>query len=401
MMKAYGANHVLFVGIITAVFMLSVFMLPETVLSGEVSGNEPTAELKEKDREHYHSVKGLEDRVRRIEDLMKDETSMNWFDRITLSGVIEVEAGYEDFDFDAPGQSDSSSSDVVLAGVDLGIDVDIVKHVHGHALFTWEEEDDDEPVTLDEGFIIIDGEDIVPVYLNAGKIYVPFGRFESHFISDPLTLEIGETRESAVKVGFANELLDICFAVFNGDINETGEEDDHIDGYVLSAVLNLPEEAVSGLGLAVGASFISNIADSDGIQGAMEDDFGTTEIKDYLAGFSAFLSASVMERFFLEVEYVGTTEDFEGSDLGLAPGEEFQPRAWNLELACAVSEKLEVAVRYEGSDDTYNLLPDKQYGVAVLFELFKNTSLAFEYLHGEFENDDERDLFTCQLAIEF
>jgi len=31
----------------------------------------------------------------------------------------------------------------------------------------------------------------------------------------------------------------------------------------------------------------------------------------------------------------------------------------------------------------------------------KNTSLAFKYLHGEFENDDERDLLTAQLTVEF
>jgi len=32
---------------------------------------------------------------------------------------------------------------------------------------------------------------------------------------------------------------------------------------------------------------------------------------------------------------------------------------------------------------------------------FENTSLALKYLHGEFENDDERDQFTVQLAVEF
>jgi len=32
---------------------------------------------------------------------------------------------------------------------------------------------------------------------------------------------------------------------------------------------------------------------------------------------------------------------------------------------------------------------------------FENTSLAFKYLHGEFENDDERDQFAAQLTVEF
>ena len=32
---------------------------------------------------------------------------------------------------------------------------------------------------------------------------------------------------------------------------------------------------------------------------------------------------------------------------------------------------------------------------------FENTSLVFKYLHGEFENDDERDQFAAQLRVEF
>ncbi|MGB9499006.1 MAG: hypothetical protein ACKVE4_04480 [Dissulfuribacterales bacterium] len=65
------------------------------------------------------------------------------------------------------------------------------------------------------------------------------------------------------------------------------------------------------------------------------------------------------------------------------------------------SNRLEVAVKYEGGDDLGEFLPEDQYGAAVTYGLFENTSLSPEYLHGEFENDDERDLVTTQLAIEF
>ena len=100
-------------------------------------------------------------------------------------------------------------------------------------------------------------------------------------------------------------------------------------------------------------------------------------------------------------KFVGAMYEFEEEDLALEPDEKFEPTAFNIELACVITGDLEVAVRYEGTDDTMNLLPEKQYGAAVTYSLFENTYLAFEYLHGEFENDDERDLFTCQLAIAF
>ena len=54
-----------------------------------------------------------------------------------------------------------------------------------------------------------------------------------------------------------------------------------------------------------------------------------------------------------------------------------------------------MAVGYQGSDDGGDLLPEKQYGFAVLLGgILENTSLAFEYPYGEFENNDETSLLT-------
>jgi hypothetical protein len=348
--------------------------------------------------ELMEELKEVKEKTRELEAQMKEKGLLDkWSDKITLSGAIEVEVGYEDFDYDDPAEDDEKSSDISLATVELGVDVDIVKHVKGHVLFKYE---DDEDVFVDDGFIIIDGEDVVPLYLNAGKLYVPFGNYESHFISDPLTLELGETRESAIVAGFANDMFDLSLGVFNGDINETDEDDDLIEKFVASAVFSLPEDTVSGLGLTAGASWISDIADSNGLQDVL-DEAGTDEIEDYVPGWSAFLSISFLDKFFFAAEYVAATDKFENDDLGLAPGERFEPKAWNLELAYAVIENLEFAIKYEGSSDALNFIPEKQYGAAVTYGLFENTSLALEYLHGTFENDDERNLLTAQLAIEF
>ncbi|OPX37116.1 MAG: hypothetical protein B1H12_05560 [Desulfobacteraceae bacterium 4484_190.2] len=364
----------------------------------KVEAKEGTAEEGDKFHGGAEDKAGIPERVHRIEKQMeKKDVLAKWAERITFSGLIEVEAGYEDMDFDDPAEDDEKSSDISLATVELGVDVDIVKHVKGHVLFLYEEGED---IVVDEGIISIDGEDVVPLYLNAGKLYVPFGYYESHFISDPLTLELGETRESAIVAGFANDMFDLSLGVFNGDINKTDKDNDHIDNFVASAVFTLPEDTVSGLGLTVGGSWISDIADSNGLQDVL-DEAGTDEIEDYVPAWSAFLSVSFLDKFFFEAEYIAATDKFENDDLALAPGERFEPKAWNLELAYAVIENLEFAIKYEGSSDALNFVPEKQYGAAVTYGLFENTSLALEYLHGTFENDDERDLITAQLAIEF
>jgi len=95
------------------------------------------------------------------------ESGKKWFDNITLSGAIEVEAGFEDIDYNDPGIPDENSSDIAVATVEVGVDAEIVKHVSGHLLFLYEEDDTD--LEVDEAIISINGEDVVPLYLNAGR----------------------------------------------------------------------------------------------------------------------------------------------------------------------------------------------------------------------------------------
>jgi len=326
-----------------------------------------------------------------------EEDGGKWFENITLSGAIEVEAGFEKIDYNDPATKDEDSSDIVVATVEVGIDAEITKHVSGHILFLYEE--DDTPLEVDEAIISIDGEDVVPLYLNAGQLYVPFGNFESHMISDPVALELGETRESAVVAGFANDWLDISAGVFNGDIDETGE-DNKINSYVAAAVFTLPENTISGFGLSAGASYISNIGDSNSLQDDITDS-GVETVNDYVAGYSAFISISVLDRFFFNAEYLTAADEFAAGELSFDGGQEFKPSTLYVELAVGVIDDLEIAVRYEASDDCGDFLPEKRYGGAVTYGLFENTSLGLEYLHGEFKNNDETDVITAQLAIEF
>lgn len=278
--------------------------------------------------------------------------------------------------------------------MELGIYADIARHVEGHVLLLWE--DGFTGVEVDEGYIALDGKDIVPLYLHAGKMYVPFGSFESHFVSDPLTLEIGETNKTAVRAGFANDWLDLSAAFYNGDVNEIGDEDDHIDGFAGSAVFTLPKGIVPNLGATIGASYISNMGDSDGLEGETPG-----VLQDNVGGFGAFLSLAFMEKYFFEAEYIGAVDHFMPGELTFDNGRRIEPRAWNLEFAFTPVEKLELGVRYEGSDDMFDFLPEKQYGAVAGYEIFESTTLSLEYLHGKFENRDARELITTQLAIEF
>jgi len=315
---------------------------------------------------------------------------------IHFSGTVEVEAGYTKIE---PAQGDSEdSSDIELAKAELGVDAVITDRVKSHVLFLYE---DDEDVIIDEAYIAINSNAVCepdescksPWYAGAGKLYVPFGAFESHFISDPLTLELGETRETAVLAGIWNDWVNVAAGIFNGDINEVGK-DDHIAKYFATGFFNLPEETAPGFGFRTGVSYISDISDSNGLTDFMSEEFSVEEVQAYIQGFSAFISATFAEKFTLEAEYLGALDEYKENP-------DFKPQSWNFEFAFTPIEVLKLAIRYGGSDKTLNFLPDTQYGGCISYGLFENTSLALEYMYGEFENDDKAHTVTAQFAVAY
>ncbi|MDT8317664.1 MAG: LbtU family siderophore porin [bacterium] len=301
----------------------------------------------------------------------------NISDSITLGGVVEVEAGFVNEDDTVKGDS----SDISLVTAEIGLEARVNRNVEAKMLLLYE---DGEDFTVDEGTITMTGP--YGEYLTVGKMYVPFGVFNSHFISDPLTLELGETNETALIIGYSKDMIDFSAGVFNGDIDEAGE-DDKADDYVASIKVTPVE------GITFGASYISDISDTDAeitVAFGNISSQGNTEI---VAGYSAFISAS-FGPVTLEAEYLTAAEKFNAADITIEP----QPSTFNIELAYAISEAAEIAIRYEGAED-FEI--EKQYGIAYSRELYENTSFALEYIAGEYENDDERTAVTAQLAIEF
>ncbi len=396
--------------------LFAVFLFSGSALAQEMSKEELAEELK-----------ALKERTRSLEEALaipeKAETSdiiededvedvedvEEYIKRIEFSGAIEVEASYEQIKPKVGEKEDYS--DLTLATVDFAVDALITDRMRTHVLFEYE---DGEEVIVDEAIIHYQAEEVCvpdlscnsPWYASIGRLSIPFGYFESHFINGPLTEDLGETKETAVIAGIYNPFINIAAGVFNGDVDMNGN-DDRIESYVAACRFTLPEDASPNVGLMIGVYYISKIADSDDLTDFFDAEFGTDEIIEYVAGFSSFLSVSFMNRFFFEAEYVGAVESFKDD-------ENFKPKAWNFEFAFIPIEDFKVAVRYGGSSDTSdafgtteNFLPDTQVGICGIYEIFNNTAIGLEYLYEEFEyyeeigNDAEVVTITTQLAVEF
>lgn len=309
-------------------------------------------------------------------------------ERLTFSGLLEVEASATRHRY-AAGES-VSASDLAVATVQFGLGAELNDKLRGNVSVLFEE--DAGTLDIDEATIDYTSGNWS---LRLGRQYLPFGAYHSHFISDPLTLTLGETRETALLVGYTHGTATLSAFVFNGDVDMVGSED-HLNDWGASLVMTPAE------GIEYGASFLSDLADSDAEL--------LTAYSRRVGGYSAYVHLEQND-LSLEAEYLAALRAFAAADLDAdSNGHGERPQAWNLEAAWALNPALELSVRCEGSSG-FAGEPKQQYGIGASWSPVENTSLSLEYLHGIFaqalsaDEDgntlDRRDLIVAQLAVEF
>ena len=301
--------------------------------------------------------------------------------RFTLSGLIEAEASFVSVE---GGKEDD---DLRLSTAQIDLEAEITPWLNGHVVGLWEESDT-EPLVVDEAVLSLTSPwqlyGQTPA-LHLGHQYLPFGRFESAMISDPLTLELGETHTTAAMLALTGDLWSAALGTFEGSVDNG---DDGLDSWVL-AIETTPHE-----GVTLGASWISDLAESDA---ELVQDEGI--YRDDMPGWSAFVTLQHGD-FGLSAEYLAAAERF-GREFVQA-GEDLngrRPQAWNLEFSWQATEQLQLAARYEEADDYQANV--RRYGTTVSYGLCDYVLLAAEYLHTDAAGDDLAHAVTAQLAVEF
>ena len=136
-----------------------------------------------------------------------------WFEAVEIGGVIDLRGIVT-----SPPEGDNET-DLVVDSVELGIGAQVSDWVNGEVVLLWEQ---GEGLDVDTATVTI-GPPEGAWSITGGQLYVPFGVFETNLISDPLTLDIGETRQTAFQVdGSAGGLSGSVF-VFKGDNMEDGD----------------------------------------------------------------------------------------------------------------------------------------------------------------------------------
>jgi hypothetical protein len=354
----------------------------------------------------------IRDKDRRLAGMTEDEAPPpdeegGWFRNVEVGGLLELEASYAD-----PYEGDDES-DVVVATAELGVAAQVNDWTAAEVVLLHEEDETD--LEVDVAVITIAPPD-GPWFLTGGQLYLPFGTYETQMVSDPLTLEVGEIRESALQAGWeANGFLATAY-LFNGDNKKDGGDDNVLDNWGGALGYAMQGER---LGFVATVGYINDIGDSDALQEVIAGTLGSNDVDDHVGGWHLSGTLSLAP-FRVIAEYVTAVDEFEVNEVAF-DGAGAQPSAFLLEAGMdfpLAGREANVAVGYQGSDEALALgLPERRLMASLSVGIMERTTLSFEWAHDtDYDRSDtavdadgaalagtDRDAntFTTQLAVAF
>jgi len=215
-----------------------------------------------------------------------------------------------------------------------------------------------------------------PWSLAAGRQFLPIGVFDTRMISDPLTLEVAETNEISVSLGWNSGGL--TTTLFGFAKNDGLESANGVGGYG-AAISYSSEREETGLALnlaltsdfSYSANMVSLLADSTAHEGPV----------DRIAG----LSAHAVLRYgaaTLIAEYVGALDSYAVREIEFA-GRGAQPASWLLEAAYdfdVLGRNATAALGYQATREALALeLPERRLLAVLSVQIAKPFTLAIEW----------------------
>lgn len=346
----------------------------------------------------------IQEKKRQIDDLVensRDDINFDdnhWINNIEIGGIVEVEGSYND-----PDEGDTSS-DIVLSTMEVGVAAKVNEWVSAESTLLYEEDDTD--LEFDVAFVTIANPE-QPWFVTSGLFYEPFGTFETNLISDPLTLEIAETRETSILGGLSYNGFSGGVYVFNGDLEKDGDDD--IDNFGAFAGFHQEGNMSS---FAVNLGYINDIGDSDTLQDVIQDniDAAGVEYSDFVGAISID-GMLTYGPFNLIGEYITATDDFDSNELAFKDSGA-EPEAFNIEAGYSFTlggVDMVAAIAYQSTDEAVSLeLPEERIIGGVSAEILDDTALSIEWAHDEDYSTSEGgtdefggNTITSQLAIDF
>lgn len=331
---------------------------------------------------------------------------------IKVSGVLEGDMAIgKNFD-------GNNFTDFTLATAELLLEAKATDWARGAFGVEWL--NNENKISVKETYVILGDSAEIPVGVQAGRYYLPFGVWGGHTISDPLTKQAFRTRGNAVtfiarQAGFYAEAYG-----YNGETDDGG--DSSLEHYGFTAGYDQERDDFS---FHARAGYISSVFDSANLsdsltareyEASLTPNFSFDPTRSYLhadyAGGVALTAQASLAGFGLYAEYVMATEDYHMDflDNGIPGSYDSKPSAWHVELSYGFDVgkyPTTVALSGSGTHDLGGFLPQTQLALFGGIELVKGFFVKAEYLHAidydleDGGNGNEFDSITFRLAYEF
>ncbi len=307
---------------------------------------------------------------------------------ITLSGEIEAEALYKN------PSNNKYTTDINLNAVKLDILVKVASWINGFTEFAYDDNSSDNSanrqnnsnIYLDKAFILLGDLSKSPIYSSIGQEYVPFGKYSYASYDEPLTEDIGKTKERTVIVGYnadKNNIPYVSAYIFSGTTNHITTN--RVNNGGINLGIKLQRNKIK---TQIDAGYINNIADAKGFlnTGANTGFTGFANNNDNhlahnVAGYD-INNHITYKNVTLINEYITAASQFNIQDLSFN-NKKARPSANTIELDTAfhvINHPLTASVSYSRSRQSVALnLPKHRYIISLTDYFIHNTLVSIEY----------------------
>lgn len=307
---------------------------------------------------------------------------------LLLSGVIETQANYTEVG-GGPNTSDIDVTNVSLDAFfigpsnwtlgfielshDSGVPFDSQYRVFNSRLF------------VNKAFITIGDFSRSPFYGTFGQFYVPFGRYSSVLIADPLTKLLTRTKARSILVGFQERGDNALYAsayIFRGDSHAASVS--RINNGGINIGYKYKYNIFHG---DFGGGVIGNIADSGGMQlgNGFADSVASEQLVHRVPGYNLRGIFSFGNHIDIITEYVTASTSFNPNNMSFN-GSGAKPWAIDLEAAYSFmmfdNKPSAVALVYDHSAEALSLgIPMSRTAFVFNTSLWRNTLQSLELRH--------------------
>ena len=171
-------------------------------------------------------------------------------------------------------------------------------------------------IQLEQAYATLGNFDVTPFFLQVGKQFQDFGRYEIHPITRTMAQVLSETLATSIKVGFVAEGFSGAISAFDDPINKIGNASKPTN-YVAALGYDMPNDQ---LGFDVGAAYIYNMIGANDVAYSVanfEGAGGTESFTGYQTRVGAYSLYGDVNYgpFTLGVRFVQALQRFNVNDL--------------------------------------------------------------------------------------